>query len=186
MVGVAARTQVRDQGIKGRLRSSNVHPITAGTSGHKSAVERKETRALADGEGLCCRLAIWLVLILVTITATIHIVPTLLHPLFGSIPVNLHKESTIHGMFALSAVLLVSWPRALNCDMAILAGLSGLDLVVLATAYKKAARLGGDWFGAVGGATGALVVLCVGPILIGAAMWSRTMASKAHGSHTPS
>jgi len=142
----------------------------------------KETRARADEEWLCSHLAIWLALILVSITATIYIVPLLLQPLFGSIPVNLYKDSTIHALFALSAVILVSWPQALDLNMAILAGFSGLDLVIVATAYKKAARLGGDWFGAIGGATGALAVLCLGPILLGATMWSRTIVSKAHGS----
>ena len=141
----------------------------------------KETGVPADEERLFSRLAISLALILLTITATLHIVPTLLHPLFGSIPVNVYKEPTINGLFGLSAVLLVSLPQILDPDMVILAGLNGLDLVVLATAYKKAARLGGHWFGAIGGATGALVVLCLGPILLGAIIWSRIMVSNIYG-----
>ena len=141
----------------------------------------KQAGTPADAARFGSRLAISLALILLTITAILHIVPTLLHPLFGSIPVNVYKEPTINGLFGLSAVLLVSLPQILDPDMVILAGLNGLDLVVLATAYKKAARLGGHWFGAIGGATGALVVLCLGPVLLGAIIWSRIMVSNIYG-----
>jgi hypothetical protein len=116
-------------------------------------------------------------LILVTITATAHIIPSLLHPLFGSIPSDLHKESTTRSLFALSAVLLTSCPQLLDLDIAIAAGIAGLDLVIIATAYKKAARLSGDWFGALNGATGTLAVLSLGPVLLGASMWFSTLVS---------
>jgi hypothetical protein len=117
-------------------------------------------------------------LILITTTATAHVVPPLLHPLFGSIPVDLHKESIEKALFALSAALLVVCPRLLDVEVSIIAGLAGLDLVVIATAYKKAGRLGGHWFGAIGGASGALAVLSAGPILLGVVMWYRIIVSR--------
>lgn len=103
-----------------------------------------------------------------TVSSAIHIIPDLLHPLFGSIPVNLHLDHVVWSLFCLQALLhgsLSASRKKLGIDMNLAPVLLGIDLMVAVRAYKKVARIAGNWGHSVGGAVGTLMVL-LGPVIV--------------------
>jgi hypothetical protein len=107
-------------------------------------------------------------LTILTVSSAIHIVPDLLHPLFGSIPVNLHLDHVVWSLFFLQVLLHGSLPASstkLDIDINLAPVLLGIDLMVAVRAYKKVARIAGNLGGSVGGAVGTFIVL-LGPVIV--------------------
>lgn len=111
---------------------------------------------------------------LVTSVSTISLVPKLLVPLFGGIPLQLHMTELRVGILVGSAILACKPLNLANTEEASTSRLHGLAAICIATIpvmSRKVARYAGMWGGAEWGPGAALGILMGPAVFVNCRVW---------------